>query len=163
MYTIEEIKSIIYPKDKIDMVEVLKDLLKLKFKEGELVTFSGVYLYDIGDPDLYVNGVALINGNLICTAEVVYGGDTDFSYIGTVGETFDWGKGIKLTDDAIMKICKKILDGGTNISFNFLEMKGFYCCYLNGEYMEERLNQEEDIKKEIEGFCNGTKIGYVEW
>jgi hypothetical protein len=29
--------------------------------------------------------------------------------------------------------------------------------------MEKRLNQEEDIKKEIEGFCNGTKIGYVEW
>lgn len=163
--TLEEIKAIIYPKDKVDMIEVVKELLKLKnFKEGELVTFDGIYMYAIGDPDLYLAGLSVIKGNLICMANVIYGGDICDTYVGTVTREDKKGcedDGVFLTDEAIKKACQKILDGKTKVDFDFREMKAVDSWYFNGDYFEEYLEKHESAKEKIESFCNGTSVGYI--
>ena len=166
--TLEEIKAIVYPKDKVDMIEVVKELLKLKnFKEGELVTFNGIYMYDIGDPGLYLTGLSIIKGNLICTADVIYGGDVCDFYIGTVtnedrtGRIPDDDKGIFLTNEAIKKACQKILDEKTNVDFDFKEMKAVDSWYFNGYYFEKYIEKHESAKEKIESYCNGTSVGCI--
>ena len=169
--TIEEIKAIVYPKDNVNMVDVVKELLKLKnFKEGELVTFDGIYMYDIGDPDLYLTGLSIIKGNLICMANVIYGGDVCDTYVGTVtsedktGYIPDDDKGIFLTNEAIKKACQKILEDKTEIDFNFVDMKSFDGLdgdYFSGVYFEEYLEEHESTKEKIESFCNGTSVGCI--
>ena len=147
------------------MVDVVKELLKLKnFKEGELVTFDGIYMYDIGDPGLYLTGLSIIKGNLICVANVIYGGDVCDTYVGTVAKEDKKGceeDGVFLTDEAIKKACKKILNGKTNVDFDFMEMKGVDSWYFNGDYFEEYLEKHESVKEKIESFCNGTSVGCI--
>lgn len=166
--TLEEIKAIIYPKDNVNMVDVVKELLKLKnFKEGELVTFDNIYMYDIGDPSLYLTGLSIIKGNLICVANVIYGGDLFDTYVGTVtnedrtGYLPDDDKGIFLTNEAIKKVCQKILDEKTNVDFDFRKMKAVDCWYFNGDYFEEYLEKHESAKEKIESYCNGTSVGCI--
>ncbi len=166
--TLEEIKAIIYPKDKVDMIEVVKELLKLKnFKEGELVTFNGIYMYDIGDPGLYLTGLSIIKGNLICVADVIYGGDVCDTYVGTVTNEDrteyipDDDKGIFLTNEAIKKACQKIIDGKTKIDFDFSSLESVDSWYFNGDYFEEYLKTHESTKEKIESFCNGTSVGCI--
>jgi hypothetical protein len=169
--TLEEIKAIVYPKDNVNMVDVVKELLKFKnFKEGELVTFDGIYMYDIGDSNLHLCGLAVINGNLICVTEEIYGGDVWDMYIGTIrgkegyGYVPDEEKGIYLTDEAIKKVCQLILEDKTEIDFNFVDMKSFDGLngdYFNGIDFEEYLEEHESAKEKIESFCNGTSVGCI--
>ena len=163
MKTLKEIKALVYPTEKVDWVIILKDLLSHKTKNGELVTFSGIYLYDIGDPDLYVKGVSLVNGNIIVVAEMVYGGDVDAAFIGTVSDTFNREKGIRLTDDAIRKICKVIFEKNYKIDFDFSSMKGLGNYYFCGKDFEEKIKNNDRFKETIEGYVNGAKVGHIEW
>ena len=165
--TLEEIKAIVYPKDNVDMIEVAKELLKLKnFKEGELVTFKGIYMYDVGDPSLYLTGLSIIKGNLICAADVIYGGDVCDTYVGTVAKEDRKGcedDGVFLTDEAIKKACQIILKGKTHIDFNFSNMESNEDYYFCGDSFQEYLEEHESAKEKIESFCNGTSVGYVKW
>ena len=167
MKTLEEIKALVYPTEKVDWPEVLKDLLAQKTKNGELVTFNRIYLYPIGDPDLYVCGVSLVNGNLIIAAEMVYGGDTDASFIGTLSDTFASKKGIRLTDESIKKICKEILEEKCRVDFDFSSMKGCGNYYFCGDYLEENLDVKrangKTTKEIICSFIDGKNKGYIEW
>jgi hypothetical protein len=166
MKTLEEIKALVYPTENVDWAGVLKDLLSQKTKNGELVTFNRIYLYDIGDPDLYVCGVSLVNGNLIIAADMVYGGDTDASFIGPLSDEFSCEKGIRLTDNAIKEICKAIFEGKYKVDFDFSSMKGIGCYYFCGDYLEEELDVKraggKTTKEIICDFINGKDKGYIE-
>ena len=167
MKSLEEIKAIIYPKEEIDMKEVIKDLLKQTNNEGELVTFNRIYLYSWGDPDLYITGVSLINDKLIVATEMVYGGDTDAVFIGTVSDgNTNRKSGFKITKDAFIKIGQRILEKETNIDFDFKNMEGLDCYYFCGDSLEEKLGVElaggKTIKEVLDGFVNGEDTGYLE-
>jgi hypothetical protein len=164
MKTLEEIKALVYPTEKVDWTSILKDLLSQKAKNGELVTFNRIYLYSIGDPDLYVCGVSLVNGNLIIEADAVYGGDTT-SFIGTLSDEFSSKKGIRLTDNAIKEICKAIFEGKYKVDFDFSSMKGIGCYYFCGDYLEEKLDVKraggKTIKEVIDSFIKRENEGYI--
>lgn len=158
--TLKEIKAIIYPQEKVDMKNVLKELLKLKCKEGELVTFPHIYLYGIGDPDLYVTGVSLFKDNIIVVAEMVYGGDVDAIFIGNIADKFSRTEGIRLTDNAIKKICKEIIETKKlTVDFDFNTMKERGCCYICGDSLEEKLQNDEKAINIIQG----KEKGYFEY
>lgn len=163
MKTLEEIKALVYPTEKVDWPEVLKNLLAQKTKNGELVTFNSIYLYSVGDPDLYVRGVSLANGNIIIAAEMVYGGAIDAYFIGTLSDTFSSKNGIRLTDESIKKICKEIIEKKHKVEFDFSSMKYRGRNYFSGDSFEEKIEKNDKFKKTIEGYVNGTSTGYVEW
>jgi restriction endonuclease S subunit len=167
MKSLEEIKAIIYPKEEVDMKEVIKDLLKQTHNEGELVTFDRIYLYSWGDPDLYITGISLINDKLIVATEMVYGKDTDAVFIGTVSDNgTSMKKGFEITKDAFIKIGQRILEKKTNIDFDFKNMKGLDCYYFCGDSLEENLGVElaggKTIKEVLDAFINGEDKGYLE-
>lgn len=167
MKSLEEIKAIIYPKEEIDMKEVIKDLLKQTNNEGELVTFNRIYLYSWGDPDLYITGVSLINDKLIVVTEMVFGGNTDAVFIGTVSDNgTSEGTGFEITKDAFIKIGQRILEKKTNIEFDFKNMKCLNCYYFCGDNLEENLGAKlaggKTIKEVLDGFVNGEDTGYLE-
>ena len=167
MKSLEEIKAIIYPKEEVDMKEVIKDLLKQTHNEGELVTFDRIYLYSWGDPDLYITGVSLINDKLIVATEMVYGGSTDAVFIGTVSDNgTDEDTGFEITKDAFIKIGQRIFEKKTNIDFDFKNMKGLDCYYFCGDNLEENLGVElaggKTIKEVLDAFINGEDKGYLE-
>ena len=163
--TLEEIKAIVNAKECINMVEVAKELLKLKFKEGKLVTCNNIYMYDIGDSDLYLCGLSLINGNLICAAEEIYGGDVCDRFVGTIGGKKGFvpykNDGIFLTNEAIKKFCKKILEDKTSVDFNFADMTHNNNCYFCGKYFEDYLNKYEWLKTRVNNFCLGKEVGCI--
>jgi hypothetical protein len=163
MKSLEEIKALVYPTEKVDWVEILKDLLSQTAKNGELITFNQIYLYDFGDPDLYVCGVSLINGNLIIAANMVYGGDVCSSFIGTISDSFAPKKGIMLTDEAIKKICIVIFEKKYKVDFDFSSMKSLGCHYFVGVYLEEKLDEKQNMKETLNSYINGTSVGYIEW
>ena len=161
MHTFEEIKEIVYPKENIDMVEVVKDLLHIKYNDGELVTFGEIYLYPVGDSNEYLNGLALVNGNLICVTSIKYGGDYDALFLGVGGKEYRRDIGIKLTDEALLKACKKILEEKIKIDFDLSNFKALDNYYIDGGYLEKTLNENLYIKEEVTDFCNGKRKGYV--
>jgi len=167
MKTLEEIKALVYPTEKVDWTSILKDLLSQKAKNGELVTFKRIYLYSIGDPDLYVCGVSLVNGNLIVAADMVYGGDTDASFVGTISDEFSDEKGIRLTDNSIKEICKAIFEGKYKVDFDFSSMKSIGCYYFGGDYLEENLDEEraggKTTKEILCDFIDSKDKGYIEF
>lgn len=167
MKTLDEIKSIIYPKEEVDMKEVIRDLLKQTHNEGELVTFDRIYLYSWGDPDLYITGISLINDKLIVATEMVYGGDTDAVFIGTVSDNgTNKDTGFEITKDAFIKIGQRILEKETNIDFDFKNMKGLDRYYFCGDSLEKKLGVKlaggKTIKEVLNGFVNGEDKGYLE-
>ena len=160
MYTLDEIKGIIYPKDEVSMEDILKDLLKQTVKNGEMLTFNGIYLYSVGDPDRYLRGIGLVGDKLIAFAEIVYGGDTDCSEFGiaTMNPTKNFD-GIRLTKDAIVKTCKAILEDKAELAFNFKTMEGEDASYFCGKDFAEDLKEDEELKENLESLLSG-KIGY---
>ena len=167
MLTLDEIKEIIYPKEEVDMKEVIKDLLRQTHNEGELVTFDRIYLYSWGDPDLYITGISLINDKLIVATEMVYGGDTDAVFIGTVSDgNTNRKSGFKITKDAFIKIGQRILEKETNIDFDFKNMKGIDRYYFCGDSLEKKLGVKlargKTIKEVLDAFISGKEKGYLE-
>ena len=167
MKSLEEIKAIIYPKEEIDMKEVIKDLLKQTHNEGELVTFDRIYLYSWGDPDLYITGVSLINDKLIVVTEMVFGGNTDAVFIGTVSDNgTSEGTGFEITKDAFIKIGQRIIEKKTDIEFDFKSMKSLSYCYSCGDNLERKLGVKlaggKTIKEVLDAFINGEDKGYLE-
>ena len=167
MKSLEEIKAIIYPKEEIDMKEVIKDLLKQTHNEGELVTFDRIYLYSWGDPDLYITGVSLINDKLIVVTEMVFGGNTDAVFIGTVSDNgTSEGTGFEITKDAFIKIGQRIIEKKTDIEFDFKSMKSLSYYYFCGDDLERKLGDKlvggKTFKEVLDGFINGEDTGYLE-
>jgi hypothetical protein len=166
MRTLEEINEILFPTEKIDMTSVLKDVLQLKLKNGEMTTFRKTYVRSLGDIALYIDGIAIINGNVIVSVRT---GDEDCDYehiIGTLATNgyFKQGVGIGLNDALITDLCKFIFkDNEPYIGFDFSTLKSGNSPCFCGSGLEERIKKHKDLKKKIEGFINGTEKGYVEW
>jgi hypothetical protein len=162
MKTLEEIKEIIYPKVEIDLVEITKDLLVQKYGEGKLVTFGENHLYDVGDPILTLNGLAVVNNQLIAMTYLNYGGNSCGDIFGTVfnGEELDEKKGIGVSNTQLLKICQKLFKGGKKIhvEFDFTTMKGTDDEWeTDSEWLEKNLTNNKDFLKILKG-----KSGYVE-
>ena len=98
---------------------------------------------------------------------MVYGGDTDAVFIGTVSDgNTNRKSGFKITKDAFIKIGKRILEKETNIDFDFKNMKGLDRYYFCGDSLEKKLGVElaggKTIKEVLDGFVNGKEKGYLE-
>jgi len=162
MKTLDEIKSIIYPKEEVDMVEVAKDLITQKYGEGKLVTFGENHLYDVGDPILTLDGLAVVNNQLIAMTYLNYGGDNYGDIFGTVfnGEELDDKKGIGVSNAQLLKICQKLFKGGKKIhvELDFATMKGTDDEWeTDSKWLEKKLTNNKDFLKILKG-----KSGYVE-
>ena len=160
--TLEEIKELVYQTEEINWIDVLKELVKIKFGENKLVKLknengfgSGVYLYSVGDPNEYLIGVAVINDKLFAMTDDGDGYDVEF---GTTwfGDAVKRSEGIGLTKDAIIKTCRKIFDGFTKIVFDFQTKEDLY----NGWYEKYFLRELERNKENFDSFVNGESKGY---
>ena len=161
--TLEEIKALVYQTEEINWIDVLKDLVKIKFGEDILVKLenecgwgSGIYLYSVGDPNEYLIGVAVINDKLFAMTD---DGDGCYVEFGTTwfGNAVKHSEGIGLTKDAIIKTCRKIFDGLTSIVFNFQTKEDLH----SGWYKEYFLEKLESSKDEFESFVKGETKGYL--
>lgn len=163
MYSLEEIKGIIYPKDEVSMEEVLKDLLKQTVKNGEMLVFDDIYLYSVGDPDRYLHGISLVDDKLIAHTGIAYGGDTDnFEFGIATDKPCKNFEGIHLTKDAIVKVCKAILEDKAELAFNFKTMEGEDSYYFCGKDFAEDLKEGGKIKENLESLLSG-KIEYFDY
>ena len=158
--TLEKIKDLIYPKNETDWVEVLKELVTIKFGENKLIEFDSVYLYPCGDCSEYIWGVAVVNNKLFALTDDGEGYDCEF---GTAyfGEGVNKKKGVGLTENAVKSICKLIFEeklGGiykTPIAFDFSEMKGSRDWFEN--FFLEGIKRNQEI---FDSFINGNSCGY---
>lgn len=161
MKTLKEIEEIIFPKEKIDLVEIAKDLLIQKYGESKLVTFNETSLYDVGDPILTLDGLAVVNNQLIAMTHLNYGGDNYGDIFGRVydGEKLDNNKGVGVPNEVLNRVCQKLFKGGKNIhvEFDFITMKGTDDDCMSADYLEENLKDNEGFIKVLNGKC-----GYVE-
>ena len=166
MKTLEEIKEIIYPKVENDLVEVAKDLLVQKYGEGKLVTFGEIHLYDVGDPILTLDGLAVVNGQLIATTYLNYRRDSAGDIFGTVynGNELSKDKGIGIPNVELLKVCQKLFKGNkksVHVEFDFSTMKGIGIedeWRLDIDYLEENLPTNKEFLKLLDG-----EKGYVEF
>ena len=159
--TPEEIKKLVYPKEIVDWIEVLKELTMQKIGENKLIEFESVYLYPCGDCSEYVWGIAVIDNKLFALTDDGEGYDCEFgtAYFGNgVSKT----KGIGLTGNAIKNICKLIFEENlgrgykTPIAFDFSEMEGKRSWFEN-YFMKRIKNQQE----KFDSFVNGSSCGYI--
>ena len=165
MYTLNEIKSVVY-NEKLDVIGMLKDLLKLTMNEGKLLTFNGIYLCKIGDPSLYINGVALVNDKLLCHAYDEYGGDVDSAYIATLTNedvSCNRTKGIGISDEVFKKVCQIIIENHYGIEFDFLKMEAVDRFRICSGLLEENYKKSLIFKEDLDSLINGEKNGYVEY
>jgi hypothetical protein len=159
--TLKEIKDLVYPKETVDWIEVLKELVIKKFGENKLIDFDSVYLYPCGDCSEYVWGVAVIDNKLFALTDDGEGYDCEFgtAYFGNgVSKT----KGIGLTENAIKIICKLIFEEKlgrgckTPIAFDFSKMEGKRL-WFEDYFMKRIKNQQE----KFDSFVNGSSCGYI--
>lgn len=162
MKTLEEIKALVYPTEETDWIEVLRDLVKIKFGEGKLVGFKDergytehIYLYSVGDPNEYLIEVAVINDKLFVMTDDGDGNDVEF---GTTwfGNAVKRSEGIGLTKDAIIKACQSIFEDRTEIKFDFnvKENCGFW-------YKDFFLKELKRSKEKFDSFVSGEAKGYL--
>ena len=157
---LEEIKKLVYQKEIIDWVEVLKELVVMKFGEGKLITFNSIYLYSVGDPNEYVWGVAVINDKLFALTDDGEGYDVEF---GTAyfGNGISRDKGIGLTESAIKTICKSIFEDRLGqgykdpIGFDFFKMEGTRN-WFDDYFLKAIKRHQEDF----DSFIKGDSCGY---
>lgn len=162
MKTLDEIKTIIYPKEEVDMVEVAKDLITQKYGEGKLVTFGGVFLYYIGDPLLSLIGLTVMNGQLIALTRTIYGGDSGEEILGTVykGEELSENEGIGVPNRCLLEACQALYENEevyVHTEFDFTTMKGIRGWVTDTYYLENSLKGNKDFLEILNG-----KQGYVE-
>lgn len=162
MKTLEEIKAWVYPTEEIDWIEVLRDLVKIKFGESKLVEFktkSGcsehIYLYSVGDPNEYLIGVAVINDKLFAMTDDGDGNDVEF---GTTwfGNAVKHSEGIGLTKDAIIKACQSIFEDRVEINLDFDDKEN--CDSWYEDYFIKELKRS---KEKFDSFVSGEAKGYL--
>ena len=160
--TLEEIKALVYQTEEVNWIEVLRDLVKIKFGEKKLMKFKTerdysehIYLYSVGDSNEYLIGVVVINDVLFAMTDDGDGYDVEFGTVwfgGNVRRT----KGIGLTKDAIIKACKAILEDRTEEVLDFNNTEDCYSWYE--EYF---LPEIERNKKQFDSFVSGESKGYL--
>lgn len=158
--TLEEIKNLVYPKETIDWLEILKELVLMKFGENKLITFNSTYLYSVGDPNEYVCGIAVINNILFVLTDDGDGYDSEF---GTAhfGSGIKRDKGIGLTESAIKSICKSIFEDRLGqgykdpIGFDFSKMEGTRNWFE--DYFLKAIKRHQE---EFDSFVKGESCGY---
>jgi hypothetical protein len=160
--TLEEIKALVYPTEEVNWIEVLRDLVKIKFGEKKMMEFKTkkgyfehIYLYSVGDPNEYLIGVVVINDVLFAMTDDGDGNDVEF---GTAwfGDDVRYSEGIGLTKDAIIKACKTILEGRTEEVLDFNNTKD--CDYWYEEYFLPKIEQD---KEKFDSFVSGESKGYL--
>ena len=158
---IEEIKKLVYPKETVDWIEVLKELTMKKIGENKLIEFKSVYLYPCGDCSEYVWGVAVIDNKLFALTDDGEGYDCEFgtAYFGNgVSKT----KGIGLTENAIKNICKLIFEEKlgrgykSRIGFDFSKMEGKRSWFE--DYFLKRIKNQQE---KFDSFVKGNSCGYI--
>lgn len=161
--TIEEIRELVYQTDDINWIDVLKELVKIKFGENKLIKLEnkcgwgpGIFLHDRGDLNRFLIGVAVINDILFVETDDGDGYNVDF---GTtwIGEDAEETKGIGLTKYAIIKACRKIFDELTTIVFDFEKKEDLY----DGWYEDYFLERIENYKEKFDSFVKGETKGYL--
>lgn len=158
--TLEEIKSLVYPTETIDWIEVLKELVLMKFGEDKLITFNSIYLYSVGDPNEYACGIAVINDRLFVLTNDGDGCDSEF---GTAyfGSSIRNDEGIGLTESAIKSICKAIFEERLGqgykdpVGFDFSNMEGRRIWFDDFFLKAIKRHQEE-----FDSFVKGESCGY---
>ena len=157
--TPEEIKKLVYPKEIVDWIEVLKELTMQKIGENKLIEFESVYLYPCGDCSEYVWGIAVIDNKLFALTDDGEGYDCEFgtAYFGNgVSKT----KGIGLTENAIKNICKLIFEEKlgrgykTPIAFDFSKNNGRI--WFEDYFLKAIKRNQENF----DSFVNGDSCGY---
>lgn len=160
--TLEEIKALVYPTEEINWIEVLRDLVKIKFGEKKLMKFKTergysehIYLYSVGDPNEYLIGVVVINDVLFAMTDDGDGYDVEF---GTAwfGDQVRRSEGIGLTKDAIIKACKTILEDRTEEVLDFNDTED-----CDSWYDEYFLPKIERNKEQFDSFVSGESKGYL--
>ena len=162
MKTLEEIKALVYPTGETDWIEVLRDLVKIKFGESKLVGFKDergytehIYLYSVGDPNEYLIEVAVINDKLFAMTDDGDGNDVEF---GTTwfGNAVKRSEGIGLTKEAIIKACQSIFEDRTEIRFD-VDVKE----NCNFWYKDFFLKELKRSKEKFDSFVSGEAKGYL--
>lgn len=112
MKTLEEIKEILKPVETVDFIELAKDLIIQTYGENKLISFNRIYMYGIGDPNAYLVGLGVYKNQLISFVDVVYGGDTDYNFIGISfdGDKINKKTGIGIPSEILKKVCSDILN-----------------------------------------------------
>ena len=160
--TLEEIKALVYPTEEVNWIEVLRDLVKIKFGEKKLMKFKTergysehIYLYSVGDPNEYLIGVVVINDVLFAMTDDGDGNDVEF---GTAwfGDKIKRSEGIGLTKDAIIKACKAILEDRTEEVLDFNNTGN--CDYWYEDYFLPKIERN---KEKFDSFVSGESKGYL--
>ena len=160
--TLEEIKALVYPTEEVNWIEVLRDLVKIKFGEKKLMKFKTerdysehIYLYSVGDSNEFLIGVVVINDALFAMTDDGDGYDVEF---GTAwfGDQVRRSEGIGLTKDAIIKACKTILADRTEEVRDFNNAED--CSSWYKEYFRPKIEQN---KEKFDSFVRGESKGYL--
>ena len=152
---LEDIKKLVYPKETVDWIEVLKELTMKKIGENKLIEFKSLYLYPCGDSSEYVWGVAVIDNKLFALTDDGEGYDCEFgtAYFGNgVSKT----KGIGLTENAIKNICKLIFEEKPELGFDFSKMKGKRSWFE--DYFLKRIKNQQE---KFDSFVKSNSCGYI--
>lgn len=154
MKTIEEIKAILFPKEEENFEEIAKDLLIQMYGEDKLVTFPGIFVGQIGDPSLFLDGLAVHKNRLICHSSAEYGGDTVGDCVGTPEN----GKIPPITNDMLKEACKLLLNkDNIHVEFNFNTMKE------EDEYRTNMTHCTKIYKENIVKLLNGDVNCFECW